>query len=94
MQLDAGVCPAVRNQLEDIGLLGALAGRLDDDLQRSPVGQQSDASILSSGGQQSCSCSTTSMAIEHGIIAMFRNTASSTATARRGVLYLLYCVNA
>ena len=40
---DADLLPVVADQLEHVGLLGLLAGRLDHDLQRPAVGQEPDA---------------------------------------------------
>ena len=42
-QLDADLAPGLADQLQHVGLLGAFAGRLDDDLQRPAVGQAPDA---------------------------------------------------
>src|SRR5205085_10360024 len=43
VELDADLAPGFPDQLEDIGLLGRLAGGLDDDLERPAVGQLADA---------------------------------------------------
>ena len=40
MDLDADLAPGLLDQLEDVGLLGLLAGGLDDQLHRPAVGQQ------------------------------------------------------
>ena len=46
---DADLAPVVADQLEHVGLLGLLAGRLDDDLQRPAVRQKPDAVAVALG---------------------------------------------
>src|SRR5207237_7920740 len=42
-ELDADLAPGLADQLEHIGLLARLAGGLDDELERPPVGQLAHA---------------------------------------------------